>query len=215
MNDKSICQNDCVKFLGIQLDGHLSWQKHIESVLKNLASKNFAILQIRNSVDSVTLMTLYYGCVNSILSYGLLCWGNCPGVQKVFLMQKRIIRSMFNLGYTTSCKPYFRKHGILTVYCMYILQAVCYVWKNIDKLPKCSDINNYITRSSRKIYIPACRLTQVNKGPFITSCKMYNLLPKKLKDASSFNCFKSAVRKFLIKECFYTFHEYNIFCTTT
>ena len=41
--DNSICQNDCVKFLGIQMDKNLSWQKHTECITKNLANKNFVI----------------------------------------------------------------------------------------------------------------------------------------------------------------------------
>lgn len=211
-DNNSICQNDCVKFLGVQMDKNLSWQNHTENVIKILATKNFAILQIRDTVNINTLKTFYYGCVNSVLSYGILCWGNCSAVQKVFTMQKRIIRSMFHLSYTTSCRPYFRRHGVLPVYSMYILQAVYYVKRNINEIPRCRNINNYNTRIGNNLYVPAHRLTQGHKGPFITSIKLYNHLPQKLRDIDSLNCFKSSVRKFLADKCFYTESEFYNGC---
>lgn len=206
--DKSICQSEAVKFLGLKLDKNLSWQKHTESLTKNLSSKNYAIIQLRELVNIDTLKIFYYGCVNSVLSYGILCWGNSSAVQKVFILQKRIIRSMFTLSYNTSCRPYFRQHGILTIYSMYILQAVCYVRKNINQFIKCNEINKYHTRTGNNLYVPAYRLTQVSKGPFIASIKIYNHLPQKLKDIDSFNSFKNSVKQLLLDHCFYSLDEF-------
>ena len=101
---------------------------------------------------------------------------------------------MFKLDYTISCRPYFRQHGILTIFSMYILQSVCFVRKNINKLPKCNEVNKYTTRIANNVYVPAHRLTQVSKGPFITSFKLYNYLPQKFKDINSFHRFKCSIR---------------------
>lgn len=206
--NKSLPQSQSVKFLGLQMDKNLSWDTHIECLTRKLASNNFAIVQIREYVNTETLKTFYYGCVYSVLSYCILCWGKSTGIQKVFILQKRIIRSMFKLSLNTSCRTFFKQHGILTVYSIFILQSVCYVRKNINKYIKCGDINKYCTRSANDIYVPPYRLTQVNKGPFTSSVRMYNHLLEEIKSKDNFNCFKNSVKNFLIHQCFYTYEEY-------
>ena len=129
-------QNNSVKFLGVHMDKNLSWENHINNLTNKLASLNFAILQMRDSVDIDTLKTFYYGCIYSSLQYCILCWGNSSAMKKVFILQKRIVRSMFKLTYNASCRSYFRQHGILTIYCIYILQSLCFMRKNIEQICK-------------------------------------------------------------------------------
>lgn len=208
----SLIQKNQVKFLGLQMDKHLSWEAHINDLSSRLATKNFMIRRLRDSVNINTLKTFYYGSINSILLYGIICWGNCSGINQIFIHQKRILRSMLKLPYNTPCRLYFKQEGILTIPCMYILESVCYVRKNIKDLKKCGDINKYTTRSASNLYVPAHRITQVEKGPFISSIKMYNHLPENIKNGGSFNHFKHLVKQFLIEHCFYSVREYNEYC---
>lgn len=209
--NRNLQQKELTKFLGVHMDMHMSWEAHIENLTKRLASLNFALLQMRDTVDADTLKMFYYGCIHSVLQYCILCWGNSSGISKVFILQKRIVRSMFKLDYNTSCRDSFKQHGILTIYCIYILQSVCFVRKNIDNLLKCGEVNKYSTRSEKNIYVPPHRLEQTKRGPFISSIKMYNHLPQIIKDASSFMIFKKLVKRFLAERCFYSYEEYYIF----
>lgn len=211
-NDKSLSQSSSTKFLGLELDSSLTWELQIGGLVKRLASRNYCILQLRQSVNSETLKMYYYGCVNSLLSYGILCWGNSSKVERVFLMQKRILRGMLSLPFRVSCRPFFREHRILTVYCIYILEAVTYVHKYIDKYQRCGDVNVYRTRISKKLYVPQFRLTQTKKGPDITFIKMYNCLPQEFKNIVSVIKFKKKVRQFLAEKCFYSHIEYFEYC---
>lgn len=208
----SIQQNNVVKFLGIQMDNNLTWEPQIETLCKRLSIKNFAVIQLRTSVSFSSLKAYYYGCIHSILCYGILCWGNSSYVFKVFLAQKRIVRSMFRLPYNSSCRAHFQKHGIMTVYCIYILQCLCHVRKNIDTLKKCGEVNKYLTRNSKNLYVPFSKLTQVNKGPTVNSIRLYNSLPNIYKEFNDYDKFKKAVTQFLKKECFYSITEYYNYC---
>ena len=115
---------------------------------KKLSGNNYALLQLRDIVNTGTLLVFYYASINSILNYGLLCWGNSVSAKKVFIWQKRIIRTMFRLSVMTSCRTYFKKHNILTLSSLYILQAVCHIKKQKSNLVCCGDVNSYNTRSS-------------------------------------------------------------------
>ena len=92
---RSIAQIECVSFLGIMVDQHLSWSSQIDNVCSKLSSKNYVIVQLRDLVDVHTLKTFYYASVQSILSYGIIAWGNSSSIQRILLLQKRVIRSMF------------------------------------------------------------------------------------------------------------------------
>ena len=192
----SIKQQQEVKFLGLWMDSHLSWEVHVNHISKTLAGKNYLIKQLRSSVSTSTLKTFYFGTVQSILSYGLVCWGNCSSISKIFVLQKRIIRSMFNIPFLSSCRPIFKNNRILTLHCLYIYQCLCFVKKNINQFVKCKDVNNYRTRQANDIYVPPYRLSQVGNGPLIIARKIYNHLPNKFQALTSFRQFKVLVKNF-------------------
>jgi hypothetical protein len=61
-----------------------------------------------------------------LLEYGILFWGNCRNVKKVFKLQKRVIRLIANISSTTSCVPYFKKLKIMTLPYLYIYEILLY-----------------------------------------------------------------------------------------
>lgn len=210
-NGKSLQQLSEVKFLGVLLDSNLSWDSHINSLSKTLATKNYMIIQLRESVTLETLKIFYYASVYSVVSYGLMCWGNSTGASKIFILQKRILRNMLGLPYGTSCRAHFKEQGILTIYNMYIYQCLCHIRKNITSYIKCKEVHTHNTRNANDFLIPSYRLSQVGKGPLITSIKLYNHLPSRFKHQSSLNQFKSKVKTFLKENCFYSLNEYFLY----
>jgi hypothetical protein len=82
LSDNMIIDNDTyvladnTKFLGIYIDSNLKWFKHIQYLSSKLQSVIFALNELRNIVDFETLMTLYYANFQSIISYGVMFWGN-------------------------------------------------------------------------------------------------------------------------------------------
>lgn len=204
---QSLPGTNYTNFLGILTDENLTWNSHTERVTGKLATQHFAVLQLREIVSTSTLRSYYFACVHSILSYGILCWGNSTGVKSILVAQKRIVRCMLRLPFQESCRQHFKTLGILTVSCIYILEAVCYVKKNSADLRKCGDINNYSTRNKNDIYIPPYRIEQINKGPFISSIRLYQKLPNNIQNLTS-NNFKRAVKKLLIGKAYYTLDEF-------
>ena len=60
INDCPVSKTDCIKFLGIMVDQHLSWRAHIDYISKKV-SKSVGILQ--NYLDKKTLKSLYYSLI--------------------------------------------------------------------------------------------------------------------------------------------------------
>ena len=213
VKDKSsnLEQKECVNFLGIKIDQHLSWHEQIESVCSKLSSKNFVILQLRDIVDLATLKTFYYASIQSVLTYGLHAWGNSAHIDRVLISQKRIIRSMFRLSFRASCRETFALHKILTVINLYLLQCSCYVFKHQNNFTRCGDINRYRTRNTNDLYVPGARLTQVQEGPEILSIKIFLHLPTRLKEITVLHIFKSRLRDILAENPFYSVDEFFMY----
>jgi hypothetical protein len=80
------------KFFGLIVDDTLSWSPHIYYIIKELSMACYAIRNIKYTMTAETLMLIYLAHVHSVISYGIMFWGGASQTQKVFVMQKRILR---------------------------------------------------------------------------------------------------------------------------
>ncbi len=97
--DKQIRTVKEAKFLGLLINNNLSWKTHIECIKTKLSSACYAMRSIKPYVATNTLKMIYYSYFHSIMTYGLLFWGNCTDSQKIFRLQKKIIRIMMGKNY--------------------------------------------------------------------------------------------------------------------
>ena len=58
-----------MKYLGVIFNDKLSWKSHIQHVCSKLSDGSWALLKLRNYVDTTTLKTLYYALIYSYLQY--------------------------------------------------------------------------------------------------------------------------------------------------
>jgi hypothetical protein len=83
------------------------------------------------------------------------------------------------------------------------------VAKNKDLYELNSEIHNINTRSSSDLLTAFAYLTTFQKGPFYFGIKVFNHLPKSIKNTFyDINQFRSVLRSFLIINSFYSLEEY-------
>ena len=63
------------KFLGVIIDNKLSWESHIKSLKKKLASCSGSISRISDSLPEELHIDLYHTLFESYLTYGITVWG--------------------------------------------------------------------------------------------------------------------------------------------
>jgi hypothetical protein len=56
-----------------------------------------------------TLRMIYFAYVHSVMSYGIIFWGNQPHSERVFKIQKGVIRIITNSRTRDSCRDLFKK----------------------------------------------------------------------------------------------------------
>jgi len=63
-----------------------------------------------------TLRKVYFAYIHSIMSYGIIFWGSQPYSDKIFRIQKMVIRIITNSRTRDSCRELFKKLEILPLY---------------------------------------------------------------------------------------------------
>jgi hypothetical protein len=152
---------------------------------------------------------IYFSSVHSIISYGIICWGNSNYSNTIFKLQKRLIRIMINAGNKESCRELFKRFNILPLHSHYILSLILFVVKNKNMFKFNSMVHSINTRHCLDLYLPSAHLTKVQKGVYHSGIKIFNCLPTGIKGLSGdVRKFKSALKRFLLEGSFYTIQEY-------
>ena len=74
--NKHITNISSTKFLGLTIDTHMSWKEHIKELTSKLNKACYAIRLIKLIVSLNVLITIYFFYVHSVISYGIIFWGN-------------------------------------------------------------------------------------------------------------------------------------------
>ena len=115
------------KFLDLIIDDSLSWKAHIDHMMFKLNTACFVIRTIQAIMSPETLRIVYFAYIHSIMSYGIVFWGNQPYSNKIFKIQKRVIRIITKSRMRDSCRKVFKKLEILPLYSQYTSQCH-YLW---------------------------------------------------------------------------------------
>jgi exonuclease III len=198
-----------ISFLGLEIDNLLSWNLHIDKVMKKLTSVCFMLRAAKPFISPASLLTVYYSLFHSALSYGIIFWGQSPSTQRLFVLQKRAIRIMMGVSNRTSCRHIFKKLEILPLNSQYIYSMLLFVSTHKQLFITNSDSHSIHTRQRDNLHVPMASLTAFQKGVYFSGVKIFNRLPAELKQLSSRpKQFKIASKRYLASHCFYTLDEF-------
>jgi hypothetical protein len=197
------------KFLGITLDNTPSWKTHIDTIIPKLSSACFAIRAVEPFLSQESLKMVYYFYFHSIMTYGLIFWGNSYYSNIIFRLQKRTIRITVGIRDIDSCREHFKKLRILPLQSQYILSLSLVVINNINHFKANSEIHDSNTRTKCNLNQPLPYLSTYQKGTYCFGIKVFNNLPTQIKDLShDTQQFKLALKSFLYFYSFYTLGDY-------
>ena len=207
--NKKIANICNTKFLGLTLDNTLSWKTHIDTIIPKLSSASFAMRAVKPFLSQDSLRMVYYSYFHSIMTYGLIFWGNSHYSNIIFRLQKRIIRIVVGIRGRDSCREHFKKLKILPLQSQYILSLLLFVINNRDYFMVNSEIHNINTMTKSNLHRPISNLSAYQKGTYYSGIKVFNSLPSQIKDLShNRNQFKRALKNFLYFHSLYTLDEY-------
>jgi len=128
--NRSIATSQSLKFLGLTVDTSLMWKNHIGEIISRLDKASYAIRRIKLFMSLDVLRSTYFSYVHSIISYGIIFWGNSSNSGEIFKIQKRIVRIITNSSKNASCRQLFEELHIVPIQSQYIFSIFLFVAKN-------------------------------------------------------------------------------------
>jgi hypothetical protein len=113
------------RLLGVTIINAMNWLPQSEKFANKLRSITYSCFPYYVTVSESSLKLIYFAYVQSQIMYSIVIWAALPHMQKVFVAQKRVVRSLDALRYwrsncaLDSCKPLFQKHGNLN--CLFFI----------------------------------------------------------------------------------------------
>jgi len=153
---------------------------------------------------------IHFSYFHSVLSYGIIFWGNSVHSKYIFKIQKRTIRVITDSGIRDSCRDLFKKKlQILPLYFQYIYSLLMFVVKNRDLFKLKSDIHKINTRYNNDFHLPSAQSELLKKGVLFSGIKTYNHLPLTIKGLLyDVKRFRRALKKFIQSNSFYSLEKY-------
>jgi len=169
----------------------LNWKCHITS-RPNKAC--YAIRSIKPFMSLDVLRSTYFSYVHSIVSYGIIFWGNSSHNDEIFKIQKRIIT---NSSKNVSSQQLFKQFNILPIQSQYMFSVLLFVTKNKDQFLCNSQVHKNKYKANFQFIPTFSKLGNIPKGCLLL---IYNHKPAAIKDLSGDkNTFKLAL-KILVNE---------------
>jgi hypothetical protein len=172
--NKHITNISSTKFLGLTIDTYMFWKEHIKELTSKLNKACYATRLIKPTVSLNVLKTIYFCCVHSIISYGIIFWGNSCHSKCIFTIQNRIIRVILNIEKRDSCRELFEQLNILPLQSQYILSILIFINKNRELFRSNSEIHGIGTRYNSDLHIPSTSLTLFQKGICYSGSRIFN-----------------------------------------
>jgi len=94
--------------LGIIVDNTLSWKQHIDTITPKLNNVSYIIRRSKLYLSNDALKMVHYAFFHSVMSYGLIFWGNSINGKCVFKLQKRAIRIIIGARNNDSCGEFLK-----------------------------------------------------------------------------------------------------------
>jgi hypothetical protein len=83
-DNKLLLESNEVKFFGITLENIMSWEKHIDTITGKLNKSCYIIRKSKLYLSNDALKMVHFAFFNSVMSHGLIFWGNSTRSKCVF-----------------------------------------------------------------------------------------------------------------------------------
>jgi hypothetical protein len=151
---------------------------------------------------------IYFAYIHFIITNGIIFWGNSPYTIKLFRIQEKGSKNNDGSQEKDSCRDSFKEMTILSLCSEYINSLMQYVVNNRDLFTRSAEVYNKGTRPNINAF-PQVSLTKVQKEVYYSGIKIYNHLPKTLKQVSrDQKSFVPASKRFMYVNSFYSVEEY-------
>ena len=203
---------ETTKYLGLILDGNLTWESHIKELNKKLIQYTGIFSKIRHCLPMTCCKTVYNAFIFSRLNYESEIYVNTTKkyIQPLMVTQNKLLRILQFKHIRTPLRNLYRQFNTLKLKDLDYFNICCIVQKFIhlpNLLPKAindifcgnDQIHDHDTRNKKDLH-PVKIKTKMYGEKMISfqGTTFWNNLPKYLKETTSVHLFKARVIKHIL-----------------
>ena len=192
LRKNKIEQVECIKFLGVYIQEHLTWSRHINHLIPKLRSVLETVIKVKSLLNKRSLL-LYHPLINSQLPYCILnwCYGNKTLVKRLQRLCYKFVKLVFSINSNSTVCDIMKEYKLLTIDQLLTKELILFMFKQKNgKNPIAfKDIfskneSKYNTRN-KSIFIPkkcssiVCQQAISLRGPAYWNCISFDLRNKK------------------------------------
>jgi hypothetical protein len=202
-------QSRAYKLLGIYLDDNLSFDFHTQHLLSKLNRSLYCINRAKNFLTKQALKSLYFALIHSHLTYcpTIISCFTTQNLNKLFLVQKKAIRTISQQNYNAHTAPLFRELNILPLHSQLqfskslLMHSIIYNYspksfKGIWTTNR-EQTEIYELRNNDQLTLPYPRIELFKRSPLYTLPLLWNQLDA-IKLQHNRTTFKIALREKLL-----------------
>lgn len=185
------------KYLGIEIDRHLRWDKHIEELTKRLRRYIYLFLNLRNFLNLPLLKEFYFALVQSVLEYGINVYGraNKTVIEKLNIIQRSILKILYRKNRRYSTIELHKNLSILNITKLFYKNIGIIIHKNKSKYIKSTEHSHSLRK--KNLILPICTTNTGQKTIEFIGPKFYEKIPREVKEAKDLKTFKYKLKKWL------------------
>ena len=189
------------KYLGLLLDYQLNWNSHIDNIKKSVIITIHKFYNLRQICPTYTLRKLYHAFVESLIMYGISCWGGIyfTHVEGLYIAQKRIVKLIYHRTKRTPTIPLFRELNLLPLRYLYVYKVLKMFFIRSERFHSRKAQPYYIRNPNRFLHI-RCNTEKFRRFYLFMAPYWFHKLPQHLKllNTERIHQFKREVRKWLL-----------------
>lgn len=119
-----------MKYLGLILDGKLTWKKHILFWEAKLRKLNFLFYRPKNYFSVLHLRRIYFPLYESVLGYGIFHRGACKHIKQIKVLQNKVCRTILGHRTGTSEAAIYSEMKVARLEELHKVRLAMFVFKN-------------------------------------------------------------------------------------
>ena len=146
----------------------MTWKTHISHLNSKIAHALYALKQVKNTLPTTALRTLYFSIIHPHILYGITAWGVATSstIDKTNKLLKQAIRLIHKAKYNSHTEPLLKKSQILTLQHLHEQQIATFLFDFYkgklpasfnNTFPLAANIKTRTTRSSNLFHAPTPR----------------------------------------------------------
>lgn len=201
--------SDATTFLGVTIDSHLKFDKHIAAISSKISFGIRVLIKTRTFFPLHILRSLYFAFIHSHLTYCSSSWGNTYRIHlsKIAHLQNKAIRIITFSHWRDSATPIFSNLGILPIHHSISLKLAVLIFRarqhdiELKSIPSRYLINANLTRFSlqHSLLLPVVHSNYGKQTVLFSGIYLWNLLPKFIKSCRNITSFKVELKKHLFQ----------------